>query len=679
MQLSKEQSDFIQKALEGNNILVDACIGSGKTTAIQHLCNAFSYRFRILYLTYNKLLKIDAQSKIRNRNVTVTNYHGFAWSQLNAVGKRAGIPDLIQVYNQTKPPMPKYNVLIIDEYQDIEQELADMLEYIKLQNPDIQIIAVGDMKQKIYDKTTINVENFIQSFLGNHIELEFTNCFRLSSELASKLGLVWKKKIVGVNNNCIVENMDEDRVVKFLANQNPSDVLCLGARTGSMANVLNVLENEYPDKFNKRTVFASIKDRDSTGATYPSPTSAIFTTYDSSKGLERPICIVFDYTESYWKIRVSKPQQSYEILRNIFCVAASRGKNRIIFVTTDEEQLSVQTLSEKTETNTVLEDVDISSMFDFKYKENIEECFSKLSICRLKCSDNRVININERDELIDLSPCIGIYQESMFFSNYDINSELDFAFLMHPGQDYLKEKIYKLSLEEKILFLVSLETKQRRYRTQVSKKLVTEDEQNQLFNRLSTVFRRDENIQVECSIPFCVNPNTKKKFIARGLADVVKDDVVYELKYVSQLSHENFLQCACYIIALGVKKGILWNTKDNSMFEITIPNVEDFLNATVRAITKNQIKEYIQPDIESSANNTSSKNSVGELTSITINDKKIALNDKVFHINRGEGIIKKIYFSGKNCLLIAVQHMSNPAETNTYDLKTSLEMGFIKI
>ena len=148
-----------------------------------------------------------------------------------------------------------------------------------------------------------------------------------------------------------------------------------------------------------------------------------------------------------------------------------------------------------------------------------------------------------------------------------------------------------MSLEEKILFLVSIETRQRRYRTQVSKKLVTENEQNQLFNRLSTVFKREENIQVECSIPFHVDTKTKKKFIARGLADVVKNDVVYELKYVSQLSHENFLQCACYIIALKLKKGILWNTKDNSMFEITIPNVEDFLNATVRAITKNQVKK----------------------------------------------------------------------------------------
>lgn len=114
------------------------------------------------------------------------------------------------------------------------------------------------------------------------------------------------------------------------------------------------------------------------------------------------------------------------------------------------------------------------------------------------------------------------------------------------------------------------------------------------------------------------------------------------------------------------------------MFEITIPNVEDFLHATVRAITKNQIKEYIRPNIESPANNTNLNNSVVELTSITIDDIKVALNDQVFHINRGEGIVKKIYFS-RNCLLIAVQHMSNPKEINTYDLKTSLKMGFIKI
>ena len=65
--LSTEQEAFIQAALAGNNILVDACIGSGKTTAIQRLCDELPTNKSILYLTYNKLLKVDAQSKIHNR------------------------------------------------------------------------------------------------------------------------------------------------------------------------------------------------------------------------------------------------------------------------------------------------------------------------------------------------------------------------------------------------------------------------------------------------------------------------------------------------------------------------------------------------------------------------------------------------------------------------------------
>lgn len=65
------------------------------------------------------------------------------------------------------------------------------------------------------------------------------------------------------------------------------------------------------------------------------------------------------------------------------------------------------------------------------------------------------------------------------------------------------------------------------------------------------------------------------------------------LKYVSQLSHENFLQCASYVAALRLEKGILWNTKDNTMYEITIPDKKAFLDAVARAVTKNYVKEYV--------------------------------------------------------------------------------------
>lgn len=600
IELSQEQQQFIQAAKEGKNILVDACIGSGKTTAIQHLCNELPTHLRILYLTYNKLLKIDAQSKIKNRNTTVTNYHGFAYSSLIKSGITTGVPDLIQRFNKEKPIINYYDVLIIDEYQDIEQELAEMLEYIKAVNPSMQIIAVGDMEQKIYDKTTLDVPKFINNFLDEHSTLEFTYCFRLSSDLANLLGRVWKKTINGVNKNCIVERMDISSVVDFLSKQNTEDILCLGANSGNRTNVLNRLEAEYPDKFNKFTVYAKISDSNSDGATKPTKTSAIFTTFDSSKGLERKVCVVFDFTESYWATRIDKPQQSYEVLRNIFCVAASRGKEHIIFVDEDEAMLSEETLSSKPVENINFENVDISSMFDFKYKESVEKSYSLLKIDKKPLPDLSEIQIKNCDGLIDLSPCIGIYQEAVYFKNYDIDKEIEQFFLTHLDLKFLyNSKIKKLSIDKKILFLVSLETKHDRYRNQVKTPYVSKKEQQQIKSRLNSFLVSDENVQVPCIIDFASEQNGNCLFSAQGLADVVKDGVVYALKFVSELSHENFLQCACYMIALELETGILWNTRKNEMYEIKIPNREEFMDSVVNTITKGVINKYFIPKVSS--------------------------------------------------------------------------------
>ncbi|MDE6752218.1 MAG: hypothetical protein K2J59_05545, partial [Eubacterium sp.] len=66
------------------------------------------------------MLKLDAKSKIKNKNVFVTNYHGFAYSVLMKYGVSSGVSDLIQSFNSMKPELDEFNVLIIDEYQDIE-------------------------------------------------------------------------------------------------------------------------------------------------------------------------------------------------------------------------------------------------------------------------------------------------------------------------------------------------------------------------------------------------------------------------------------------------------------------------------------------------------------------------------------------------------------------------------
>lgn len=591
--LSDEQRLFIEKALEGNNILVDACIGSGKTTAIQYLCDELPRTKKILYLTYNKLLKLDAQSKIHNRNVTVTNYHGYAFLELRKRGISVGVSDLIQTFIAKIEKVNSYDVLIIDEYQDIDLELAELLEIIKKSSPDIQIVAVGDMQQKIYDKTTLDIVSFINQFLGDdHVLLEFTKCFRLSAELAEKLGRIWNKKIIGVNKNCIVEDMSINSVVNFLSKQEPSDILCLGQRNGDLSKTLNTLEEKYPDKFNKNTVYASISDRDSRGKTAPRDNSAIFTTYDSSKGLERSVCVVFDFTESYWSIRVNNPQVSYEIMRNIFCVAASRGKSHIIFVSKDEDKLSETTLSSYTESNMKFKRFDISDMFDFKYKEDVEDCFRELTIKHVDLDDNSVISIADTDGLIDLSPCIGTYQEAVFFDNYDIDVAIKMQLLLMDHLEWYSSKIKRSSLDEKILYLTSLETNQNRYRNQVKAPFVDDDQRNQIIARLKTVFSEDETAQKECCLHFSEKRKGVELFQIIGFADVVKNKTVYELKFVSELMHEHYLQCACYMVALGLKKGILWNTKNNQMYEIKIKNKKAFMDKVINAITKGAYKKY---------------------------------------------------------------------------------------
>lgn len=590
--LSDEQQAFIDLAASGRNILVDACIGSGKTMSIQALCDKLSNK-KILYLTYNMLLKLDAQSKIINGNTFVTNYHGYAYSMLKEAGISCSQSELIQTFLENKDSLiiPYYDLLVIDEYQDIDREISEMLQCIKDANPSMQIVAVGDMEQKIYDKTDLNASSFIDGFLDDHDVLEFTKCFRISKDLAARLGSIWHKKIDGVNNNCNVEFMSADEAVNLLKKCEPSEILCLGARTGTMTKVLNKLETEYPKKFNKNTVYASIADEDR-GSGRPDKDSAVFTTFDSSKGLERKVCVVFDFTEKYWDIRIRQPNTRYEILRNIFCVAMSRGKDRIVFVKSGvkgDDAISTKTLSTPVKDNvSYARPFNISDMFSFKFKEDVERCYNMLDIKPIDTADKSVIDVVNHDGHVDLSPCIGNLQEAAFFTNYDIDKAIEFACDNSESSFQLTPPDRGTPLEDKILYLTAIETDHLRYVKQVDTPFLDDITLRKICHRLTSVFDDDETVQVRSKIVFrhsragCIEMD--------GMCDVLRDNEVYELKFVTELSHEHCLQCAMYSIMFGLQRGILWNVRDNTMYEIRVPDEDEFLKAVVRTVTKGCVK-----------------------------------------------------------------------------------------
>lgn len=582
--LSKEQQKFVQWASMGANVLVDACIGSGKTTSIQALCKSLPGK-NILYLTYNKLLKLDAKDRISAGHCFVTNYHGFAFSELQRLGVPVGFSDILMTYNKIKPAPFRYDLMVLDEYQDIDQDIADMLLHVRACNPGMQIVAVGDMDQKIYDHTRLDVGQFIVDFLGDEYKpMEFTQCFRLCPEWAAALGDIWEKEIVGVNPDCHVDVMSEDEVFDYVSGLDPKSVLVLGAKAGHMTDLQNRLEEECSDVWNKYTVWSKIMEQDG-GATQPDPNCAVFTTYDGSKGMERDVCVLFDWSERYWYSRLYHDSTRVKIIRNIFCVAASRGKKRIILVEPPKGDLLTfdvirETVSVRSEPQTKFE---MSGMFDYKYLEDVEDCYKLLDTEQVRL-EGEIINAPLSDGLIDLSSCIGNYQEASFFQNYDIDAAVEFCRRMNMGDMVQRYNTSGWSVAGKVLYVTALETNQVRYVSQVPWNFVPDWVRDQIHERLSSVFRPDEQVQKTCNIK--LEGTGYGPMSLNGICDVLKDQVVYELKFVSSLSHIHFLQCACYMLAMDLKDGYLWNVRSGEMWHIAIPDRKSFLDQVVRTVTK---------------------------------------------------------------------------------------------
>lgn len=578
--LSSEQQDLVRLALDGKNVLCDACIGSGKTSTINVLCNEFDSSKEILYLTYNRLLKLDAQEKILNGNVTVQNYHGFASKILYRRGiKNVGQGEQIGMVLKKRVPVGHFDVLIIDEYQDINEEISKMLEYIKESNPGLQIIAVGDMKQKIYDQTSLDIWSFIHKFLGKHTQVNFTQCFRLSHDLAQRLGNIWGKDINGVNKNCKVSTMSREQVVDYLDTKNPKDVLCLGARTGSMVKVLNELEARPGNLYDKNHVYASIKEPDGEKHVAPGADVGIFTTFDGSKGMERPICVVFDFTESYWCSRVFQPTARYEILRNLFCVAASRGKDEVIFVEPPKKEDRFGLVSDKTlmtpvkmnqEFNTKF---DISEMFDFKFDEDVEHCYQLINTTPVFHKDVHEIEIKHSDAMIDLAPCIGIYQQANFFDYYDIDSAIAFYMYLHNDKKVALPASWK-SVEEKVLFLTMLMTSQDRYVKQVELPFITRAQETDLNKRLSMVFTPDESVQERKQL---AEESMSKKELLSVIEDWLDNHRDFEAamsKTEVDIKHHigeyaNYASLSTYVVRKMLKdRGLIINFSERQLLKV---------------------------------------------------------------------------------------------------------------
>ena len=409
----------------------------------------------------------------------------------------------------------------------------------------------------------------------------------------------------------------------------PGEFLVLGKqRDGIRTQMLNTLERTCPEKYNKNTVYASIRDRDEGTAWETGSDVAVFTTFDASKGMERDTCFVCDYLEDYWKARMAVSDDvDAVILRNKFLVAASRGKSRIVFVTaarniapgghaavvTDVfgepvESLGVMPLS-------ILENaglgpsVDVcashafvpGSCFDFKYAEHIEEAFALLDV-DVRDTDGGPIDVKATDGLMDLSPALGAWQRGAYFTRHSFVTDVRMWRMAQGAEDEVADEIMARTLRRlngdpwhDALELTALVTDQRRYALQADHGRITDDVEAALFDRLAGRLDRDDVVQAHVAMTGLAesgDDGDARPMGFDGYVDVMHDGTPFELKFVGALTHEHALGLGLCLVMGGFDEGMLWNTRHDELWRVRVPSPERFMDAVAVALTKGECDRW---------------------------------------------------------------------------------------
>jgi len=348
---SNEQIDIINN-LKVNNIIVDSVAGCGKTTTNLHIAKQYN-QLKILLLTYNTRLKLDTREKVNKLNLTnleVHSYHSFCVKYLN--NKCFTDDGIINILKKNVEPIQNinYDILILDEAQDISPLYYELIIYIIkyniIKNPKLCIL--GDRYQSIYDFNNADNRYIIYSDLLFNInnfnwnKKKLSTSFRLTAENANFI------------NNCII---DQNRINSIKTGIKPRYIICdtfcyekinfespcyneikyylnlgylhedifvLAPSVKSNSSPIRQLANQIsksnipiyvPNSDEEKIDEDIIKNK------------IVFSTFHQSKGLERKVVIVFNIDDSYFKY-YKKNVNPYSCPNEIY-VALTRSIDRL--------------------------------------------------------------------------------------------------------------------------------------------------------------------------------------------------------------------------------------------------------------------------------------------------------------------------------------------------------------
>jgi hypothetical protein len=225
MELTAEQSLILAKTDGSMRIL--AAAGSGKTTTMaayvkQEINAARAQPEEICFITFTRFAAQQIKNRVKKvcgREVKILcgTFHSMMYQLLNAAGIRASKPDglydvrmeewvrnfMIQM-SERNPKLiavlKRYKLLIVDEFQDLDEIQFEFVSQFKQIQPTLRILAVGDLAQNIYRFRGTSNE-FLRTRLEREVCMDLstyrlTTNFRSTKSILNFVNSVFQQEIV---------------------------------------------------------------------------------------------------------------------------------------------------------------------------------------------------------------------------------------------------------------------------------------------------------------------------------------------------------------------------------------------------------------------------------------------------------------------------------------------------
>jgi hypothetical protein len=322
--MSDEQKVILENLKKGNNCVIDAIAGSGKSTTILSISRELADK-NVLQMTYNSMLRHEVKEKTKQYNIKNIKVHTFHSLAVEYYMLSAHTDTSLRyiLHNEIPPrgPIPKYDLIVLDESQDMTfLYFRLMVKFINDMGTPFQLLVLGDYKQGLYEFKGADTRflTLAADIWKNHpllISKDFSYSslsmsYRITQPIADFVNnvLLGEKRMYACRNGEPVQYYRQSRIntERFVISQitqllengaKPSDIFVLGSsvkrpnsniRKMENALVANNIPCHVPmiegDKIDERVIDGKV----------------VFSTFHSVKGRQRKYTFIVGFDNSYY-------------------------------------------------------------------------------------------------------------------------------------------------------------------------------------------------------------------------------------------------------------------------------------------------------------------------------------------------------------------------------------------